>query len=43
MVLKFDEFLNEGVQSVVSLFDVKKVMIPFGWIYTRGTGDGWKF
>lgn len=43
MILKFDEFLSEGVQSVVPLSDVKKIMEPFDWTYTRGTGDSCKF
>lgn len=45
MILKFDEYVRlcEGVQSVVPLSDLKRILEPFGWIYSRGTGDGCKF
>lgn len=44
MILKFKEYLlSEGVESVVSLGEVKKLLEPFGWKYTRGTGDSCKF
>lgn len=43
MVLKFEEYiLTEGVESVASLGDVRKLLEPFGWKYIRGTGDSCK-
>lgn len=45
MILKFDDYINlyEGVQSVISLSDAKRILEPLGWTFTRGTGDGCKF